>query len=662
MKKIACIWMLIFFFFNFLCPDLVSAEDIFIEDFLTNNNNWPIEDGEYAKTSILNDTYVFEYKKDESGYHVYYPLYIDMNRDFEIVVTLYQISGHDDRGYGLIWDMIDDSNYYAFDISDNGYYRVSKSEYGDWYDLIDWTESDYINTYGSKNTLLLKKIGDRCDFYINGKFVNSIDYKPLWGDYIGFDMWLKQKIAIESVKVGYIGEKKIILDEDFSDNYLQWFEGNDSEMYAEVKNGYYYFQHKEEDGSYFTWNHIDIIAENDFEITTTISHTSGESDYGYGLVWGMSDLDNLYTFNISDNGYYRYGKYVNDEWEILIGWTDSDLLRSYNGTNTLTIKKDYDTYNFYINNEWVDSYPFEKLFGNGVGYVIYKAQTIMIDDIIIKQEMNETSSIVDQAASLLEDVTIRYPNYDETYTTLADLYWEEAENAFDIDNVARSMLYLQSAKAEILSENPRLNELADALSDAGYMLNTAEGSYFERMDYYEQAFQYYDVVTQIDESLDNQSHLPTDYINLGAASNNMGNYDKAINYYTKALNLAKEMESAHEIFAAYDNLGLTSQNDEKYHTAIDYYSLGIQYARKLYDKAEEEFFNYMIAQVYDLDLEEWEKAIDYYKEASEIARERGAMLELQEYLYCIGDCYYALHKDDIADSYYDQADAINIDE
>ncbi|MBN2016627.1 MAG: tetratricopeptide repeat protein [Candidatus Cloacimonetes bacterium] len=662
MKKSACIWVLIFFFFNFLYPDLASAEAIFIEDFLTNNNNWPIEEDEYAKTSIVNGTFIFEYKMDESGYHVFYPVEIDRGRDFEIAITLYQISGHDDRGYGLIWDIVDDSNYYSFEISDNGYYRVGKAVAGEWIDVIGWTESEYINTFGGKNTLAVAKLGDTYMFFINKNYVNLTDVQPLWGDYLGFDIWLKQKIAIESLEVSYIEEMDVILDEDFSDNSLLWFEGNDNEMYAEVKNGYYYFQHKEEDGSYFVWNHVNLIPENDFEITTTITHTSGVIDYGYGLVWGMSDLENLYTFNISDNGNYRYGKYVNDEWEILIGWTESDLLRSYNGTNTLTVEKNYDTYNFYINNEWVDSYPFEQLFGNGIGYVIYKAQTIMIDDLIIKQDMNETSSIIDQAVALLENISIRYPEYDETYTTLADLYWEDAENAFDIDNVARSMLYLQSAKAEILSDNPRLNELADVLSDAGYFLNTAEGSYFERMDYYEQAFQYFNIVTQIDETLGNQTHLPTDYINLGAASNNLGNYDQAIDYYTKALNLAKEVKSAHEIFAAYDNLGLTSKNDEKYHIAIDYYSLGIQYARKLDDKTEEEFFNYMIAQVYDLDLEDWEKAIDYYKEASEIARERGAMIELQEYLYCIGDCYYALYKDDIADSYYEQADAIIINE
>jgi len=80
---------------------LFASEIIFREDFSNNDNNWPIEDDEYGKTSIVNGTYVFEYKMDDGGYRVYYPVYIDTGIDFEIETTLYQISGHDDRGYGL---------------------------------------------------------------------------------------------------------------------------------------------------------------------------------------------------------------------------------------------------------------------------------------------------------------------------------------------------------------------------------------------------------------------------------------------------------------------------------------------------------------------------------------------------------------------------------
>ena len=461
----------------------------------------------------------------------------------------------------------------------------------------------------------------------------------------------------------FLFASKNIFTEDFTDNSLKWFEGNDDEMYAEVKNGYYYFQHKEEDGSYFLWNYVELIPEKDFEISTTITHTGGVNDYGYGLVWGMEDLGNLYSFNISDNGYYRYGKYVNDEWEILIGWTESDLLRSYNATNTLTVEKKFSQYNFYINGEWVDSYTFEPFFGNNIGYVIYKDQMIKIDDLVVKQAIGGAGTIIDQATILLADITVEYPGYNETYRTIANSYWDEAQAAVDMeDNRAHAVLYLKSAKAEILSDDPGLNELADALSNAGYLLNTASGTEDERMENYEKAYGYYDLVVQIDEMLGNESLLVNDYVNIGVAYNNRGYYDEAMTYYTKALNLAKDMDNIDGIFAAYDNLGLTSENQENYHTAIDYYSLAVEYAKNVFDKDEEKFFNLTIAQVYDFDLKEWEAAIDYYSKALEIAREQQEMVDVKEFLYYIGDCYYYLYEDDLADAYYEEAEAIIVDE
>lgn len=601
---------LFFIFFIASCAILIfqpntiyARENIFIEDFDNNYNEWHIVDDEYAETSLSNGNYVFEHKIDESGYYVYYPVYIDTDTNFEIETTLYQIRGHDDRGYGLNWGMDDGNNYYTFDITDNGYYRVSKSEDGEWYDLIDWTESEHIETFGWKNTLLLQKVDNLYNFYINGKFVNSIGFQPFFGNYLGYEIWLKQKIAVDNLYVRYLGSQSIILDEDFSDNYLDWFEGSDDEMSAEIRDGYYLFEHKREDGSYFLWNYVDIIPEDDFEIFTTITHAGGVHDYGYGVVWGMEDIENLYCFNISDDGCYSYGKYANDEWTNLIDWTVSDVLHSYNATNTLTIRKSNDQYNFFINEEWVDSYRFESFFGDCIGYVIFKKQYIKIDNLIVKQESGVKNTILDQAEQLLSDITIEHPDHDESYQTLADDYWFDAEQVEDSDDKnVPALLYLKSAKAEILSDDPSLDELADALSHAGYSLNSADGTSDEKMANYVKAFDCFSLSLQIDEMLGNEGQFVYDYINIGATYHNRNLYDEAMEYYTKALNLAKDLGDFDGILSAYNHLGWASTDNEKYYIAIDYYTLGIEYAKKIDDKDEEEFFNLIIAEVFDFDL------------------------------------------------------------
>jgi len=401
----------------------------------------------------------------------------------------------------------------------------------------------------------------------------------------------------------------------------------------------------------------------DFEISTTITHVSGTNDYGYGIVFGLDDLDNLYTFNISDNGYYRYGKYVNDEWEILIGWTESNLLRSYNATNTLTVENKSSKYNFYINDEWVDSYDFEPFFGDGIGYVIYKDQYIKIDDLVVKQEIVGEISILEQARQVLSDIIIDTPGYNETYHTLADKYWEEAKNGTHIlNNNALIALYLKSAKAEILGDELRLNNLADALSNAGYLLNKTDDTYEDQMGNYMKAYECFSLTLEIDETLGNESHLAGDYINVGATYHNRGYYDEAVNNYALALERAKELDDTKMILTAYDHLGWANTNNEKFYSAIDYYQLGLDYALQVRDKDKEEFFYLTIADVYNLDLEEWETAIEYYNKALQIAREQEEMADVKSCLNFIGDCYYYLYEDDLADAYYEEADAIIIDE
>jgi len=593
---------------------------------------------------------------------VFYPININTDKDFEIEVTLYQIGGHDDRGYGFVWGMEDFNNYLSFNITDNGYYRVSKTVGGEWYDIIDWTESEHINTYGGKNTLLLKKAGDMDNFYINGNYVNSINFEPFFGDYIGFEIWLQQKIAIDNFEVRYIDATNTILYEDFTDNSLNWFEGSDDEMFVEVRDGYYLFEHKREEGSYFLWNYVDIVPENDFEISTTITHSSGIHDYGYGLVWGLEDLNNFYTFYISDNGYYRYGKYVDDEWTNLIDWKESDALRSYDATNTLTIRKTNDRYNFFINDEWVDSYIFEPFCGDNIGYVIYKDQFIKVDNLIVKQEIAGESTILEQAEQLLSDITIEYPDYDESYRTLADDYWFDAEQVEDSEELnALALLYLKSAKAEILSSTPDLNRLADALTHAGYALNKTDDTYEDQMANYTKAYECYSLSLKIDETLGNEDQFINLYINIGATYHNRGYYADAISYYTKALNLAKEMNDHKGIFSAYYHLGWANEDNEKYYIALDYYTLGIEYAQKINNKDQEEFFNLIIAEVYDFGLEEGETAIEYYEKALKIAREQNEMADVQSYLYYIGECYEYLLDQDMADYYYNEADAIIIE-
>jgi len=645
-----------------LIPLSVSGEDIFIEDFLTNSNNWPIADDEEVATDIVAGSYSFEYKSDDAAYYVWYPIPIDTNRDFEIKSKMYHSTGRDDRGYGLVWGMKDVSNYYTFNITNNGYYRISELKNGEWYDLIPWTESDCINTYSLSNVLTIKKLGDTYYFYINNLRVDEMNFRSFFGDQIGYVIFMSQKIMIDYLHVRYIEEMQTLMNEQFTDNSLGWAEANDASVYAGISGGYYNFEHKNEEDSYYVWNSVALNDEEDFQISSTLTHVSGIDNYGYGLVWGMKDLENCYTFDISDNGYYRFGKFDNDEWSNLIDWTSSDLLRSGNATNTLTIDRIGTYYHFYINGEWQDSFEFEPFFGNRIGFVIWRNQFIKIDELVVKQEGFESSSILNQARDLLAFVTVEEPDYMSTYQYLADSYWERAEESqVDSNHVETINLYQRSAKAEVLSESPRLPYIADALARAAKSMNKL-GKETDEWSYYLSAQDYWEVVLEIDETLGDHEHVVTDLINIGVTYNNINEYDTAIKYYKRALAKAEEINDDLGIFEVYDHIGWTFENASKFEDAIASYQEAVDYAESIDNIEEMMLFWELIATVYDLCTFETEKAILYYEKAVTAADQLGNIDDKQRYLYYIGDSYYLLGEEEIAEKYWNEADKISLDE
>ncbi|MBN1948662.1 MAG: hypothetical protein JW784_02865 [Candidatus Cloacimonetes bacterium] len=178
-------------------------------------------------------------------------------------------------------------------------------------------------------------------------------------------------------------EPVMVFEDYFTDNSNSWYTGEDEEMTTRIENGKYLFQNKT-DGDYYVWNRAYLDDGEDFNITTRIRHTGGVDDYGYGLVWGMEDIDNHYYFLISHNGYYQIGKYKEGEIYIKVEWTQNAYINTQSINNKLTLRKVGDQLKFYINDNYVNQIQFESFFANSLGFVVWEAQTIEIDDLIVE--------------------------------------------------------------------------------------------------------------------------------------------------------------------------------------------------------------------------------------------------------------------------------------
>ncbi len=428
---------------------------IFEEDFIDNSYNWSEGSDQDKSIEIRNGKYIFEHKREKSSWMSWSSsINIDESLGFKIQSTMTKVNGIDDYGYGIAWGLKDGDNRYEFCIDGNGYYFIGKDENDEWKDIVDWTESSFINKENSTNTLAVEKSGDKLKFYINGHFVNECPYEHFFGKKIGFILYRNMKIEFDNIIVTQFAQEKEIYDivfqrilddgdyysflnncskagytkneayvkiaevnlikgdysaaamnleragwaikdlrkvkifeDHFDDNTNAWFEVDDENTFKEIKNGKYIFYKKKETGSSFTWpqTSINIDVSGDFKIEGTMTKLEGLDNHGYGICWGLKDIDNCYMFYISGDGSYTISKYENAKWKKIVGWTKSVHINKFNSMNTLAVEKSGNRMKFYINGHLANELPYERFFSNKIAFIVCTKMKVEIDNIIVTQ-------------------------------------------------------------------------------------------------------------------------------------------------------------------------------------------------------------------------------------------------------------------------------------
>jgi hypothetical protein len=77
--------------------------------------------------------------------------------------------------YGIVFREEDDNNFYRFQVSVDGRYKVSKKEAGEWSNLTEWESSSAINKGRSSNVLAVAAQGDEFEFYVNDTYLTSLE-------------------------------------------------------------------------------------------------------------------------------------------------------------------------------------------------------------------------------------------------------------------------------------------------------------------------------------------------------------------------------------------------------------------------------------------------------------------------------------------------------
>lgn len=97
-------------------------------------------------------------------------------QDFHLAVEAAQVAGPNDNEYGILIRMQDPRNFYAFSISGDGYFLVSRFADGDRRPLgSDWSPSDAIHQGMNTNILEVIARGSRFTFIVNGQQLAQVE-------------------------------------------------------------------------------------------------------------------------------------------------------------------------------------------------------------------------------------------------------------------------------------------------------------------------------------------------------------------------------------------------------------------------------------------------------------------------------------------------------
>ncbi len=138
---------------------LTAQEAVFTDDFQSNENGWY----ESKHVKIIDGQY--EFNNQEFGEFSWMN---DTMQDGSIEADSTWLGGHESRGYGLIFRLLDVKNFYVLWITAEGNYSVGKIVDDNAVPIKGWTYSEAIRKRG-KNRIRIEFCGSLMNIFINGE-------------------------------------------------------------------------------------------------------------------------------------------------------------------------------------------------------------------------------------------------------------------------------------------------------------------------------------------------------------------------------------------------------------------------------------------------------------------------------------------------------------
>ena len=196
-------------------------------------------------------------------------------------------------------------------------------------------------------------------------------------------------------------QDSLLIDDDFDNNNLEWYEIDDDKLKIKVQEGHYYIKNKNNNSQ-----RIHRVLENlnankeDFTVEIRLRQVAGGMGIGYGLYIGLTTDNQAYKkFLINGSGQFKVDNFYGNKSHLLANYKQETALNKSFEYNVLKVEKNAQVVTYSINGKVLGSSVNGTVYGNRIALFFGGKMSVEVDYIKI-QKRPLGIKIVENAAQI----------------------------------------------------------------------------------------------------------------------------------------------------------------------------------------------------------------------------------------------------------------------
>jgi outer membrane protein OmpA-like peptidoglycan-associated protein len=233
------------------------------------------------------------------------------------------------------------------------------------------------------------------------------------------------------ISAGLAAQETVLMDDQFDNNDMNWYETSDKNLTTRVKGGHYIFENKSE-SSRWVYKGIANISpdKEDFTIETRFKQTSGDKNYAIGIFFAMyKNNKNYRKFFITANGQYKIDHYYKEKSHIKVDYKENSAINTgYKKYNTLKVVKTANVLTYFINGTEVYKDGSNSYYGSRVAFFTGNKMEMEIDYIKITKSPRTIKEV--KKATLIGEKIKLSENINSEHTELSPIISPDGKTLF----------------------------------------------------------------------------------------------------------------------------------------------------------------------------------------------------------------------------------------